>query len=183
MCFIDDDISRNTLDVIKALSDYGEKMNISMECELLAVAIDWEGIDEDTYEYYKKKYEEKNIYLMRCDTEECLRQKIEERLQCEVCFMLDLHLRKNEEDNLNDQLDYECLSMRVLDWINGEIYHIYSLFTEDPYKDKWCKQFNKLYRRDIPNIIERERLKPGSFSKTIANEILGRVMMYEKENI
>lgn len=173
MCFIDDDVSRNTLDVMEALRDYGKEMLIPVECELLVVAFDWEGIDEDTYDYFKKKYEKKGICLTRCDTEEYLNEKIKERLQKDVCFMIDLHLRKNEEDKLEDQLDYECLSMRVLDWITGEIYHIYSLFTEDPYKDKWSKQFNKLYQRDVPNIIRRERLRPGSFSKTIANEILG----------
>lgn len=173
MCFIDDEVSRNTLDVLLSLREYAKDKGIRVECELLAVAFDWKGIDEDTYNYFRGKYQEEKIHLERCDSEECLEKEIKARLQKEICFMIDLHLQNNEEERMDSQLEYECLSMKVLDWIAGETYHMYSLFTEDPYKDKWCKRFKQLYQREEPTIIEREKLQPGSFSRSIANEIMG----------
>lgn len=173
MCFIDDEVSSGTLDVLLSIRDYAKNMDIDVECEILAVAIDWEGKDEDVYDYYQEKYKEKKIPLKRCDSQESLEKEIKDRLKKETCFMLDLHLQKNEEDNLDNQSEYACLSMKVLDWITGEMYYIYSWYTEDSYKDKWSKRYKSLYQREEPTIIERASLQPGSFVRSIADKILG----------
>lgn len=174
MCFIDNMVSRHTLDILVSIKDYAKDEEIDVECELLAVAIDWGGKENQIYEFFQEKYKEENISLTRCDLEENLKKEIESRKNSGILFMVDLHLRKNEEDSIDNQSEYKCQSMKVIDWISGEEFHLYSMYTEDLYKDKWCKRFKELYcESEEPTIIAREKLQPGSFNIKTADEILG----------
>ena len=172
ICFIDDEVGRITLDVIIAIRDYAEKKGINFDCELLAVTIGWKSIDMETYDYFEKKYNENNIDIIQCDNETKLKEEIERKLQKEIWFMIDVHLKNDEEDILEKNSNYKFLSMKVMDWVGSKTYHLYSRYVETDFVIKWSAQFEELYHIDVPNIIEREILQPGSFSKECVDKLL-----------
>lgn len=176
ICFIDDEVGRITLDVIIAVKDYADKKGVDVNFDLLAVAIGWGSLETEIYDYFKKKYKENDIKIIKCDTETMLKENIEGKLQEEILFMIDVQLRKDEEDNTGKIQDYKCLSMKVIDWIASKKYHLYSRLVEDEYVIWWRQQFKALYNTNEPKIIERENLQPGSFSEECADKLLRRTV-------
>lgn len=172
LCFVDDDISRPTYDVIDGMQKYAERQNINLKCELLLLAENMSGQDEDTFKYFANKYKDNNIPLKKCSSEEELKKELSDRLSKNIKFMVDLCLVKDEIDHIENNQNYKCCSMEVLDLLCKEKFYIYSSYTEDIYKISWCKRFRELYGQDEPDIIERELFMPTRFSEKYAGIII-----------
>lgn len=185
LCFVDDDVSGPTFDVICGIQKYAERKGKELKCELLAVVKEqMNKADEDTFTYFSEKYNNKEIIVIKCESKETLKNEIDRRLKKNYKFMVDLCLEENESDTMNADRNYKCLSMEVLGWIGEEEYHIYSSYTEDTYKIDWCRRYKTLYGHEEPIIIERECLFPSRFSEKIANSIiLGGENADDKTNI
>jgi hypothetical protein len=168
-CFIDNDVSRWTLDVIRTLKSWSENEHIDSICEfeLLWVDLNHKKSSNETFKYFTPLYEENKIKLTKIQTIEELKQVIGKRKNQDICFMVDLNL--NTKEKL--EKDIKCTSMEIMDWLEDEKYCLYSDIYEKQFQNEWIGCFKSLYPNQEIDIKCREDYSCGSFMEEKAEEL------------
>lgn len=175
ICFIDDDL-RMTYKVMIAMKAYYDEHNLNekLECSMILMDLDLDGVREETLNYYKKLFEDSKFVLKICKKLEMLDQNLEGGTGDNILYMVDLFMTKNENKKMQESKDYKCVSMICMDKLveKGLRYKWYSAYLESAFKDEWQRRYRRLYDKNIPKIYERNHLIQGYFKKEMAKEIL-----------
>lgn len=172
--FIDNNL-RQTCKVIEALKLYfKDQTGNDLESKMILININ-QTISQDTMSYYKEVFDKINVSLDVCNSEEDIRTAISRITKEETLVMVDLHMVDGEEKDIEENMDYKCISMKCMEELEkvGISYVWYSSYAGNPFKEQWQERFQKFYNRDIPRIYERKFLVQGNFEKKYAEELLG----------
>lgn len=174
ICYIDNNL-QETSKVVEALTGYyRDKTNEKLEGTMVLINFDQKN-SENTIAYFKDFFEKKNTKLEECKSIEEVEKHIRKLDKKNTVVMVDLHMAKGEEKEIDKDTAYKCISMQCMDKLEklGIRYVWYSSYAGNKFKDQWQDRYKSLYHREIPTIYMREDLILAHFNESVAKEILG----------